>query len=616
MPAKAAARLRRRRATDAGRDIEPETPERVTPAARGSIEGRASTSSLFVVPRGSAVARTRTQSSVGHETRQFGRLAQSRARQALRRPSSGAATPRECALVDSWMPSRSAFFRAFRTNSVPDAPCIRHLRGRAAALRMSCAALAGRRGKKWQSSEACSRRSPSGGCLLGYALSAAAQPASHARPTSQSTPTTSPASSRARTAPKRACGSSPRPRTLPTKFRKIVVTDDEGRYLLPDLPRGDLRALGARLRPRRLAARRARRPGARVALRAVVAPDARAAAQVYPANYWYSLIRAPERRSVPGHGRERQRHRARHGDAAPLDQSDQDRLQRLPSARQSRDARRSRATLGRFESSYDAWDHRTQVGQDGTSMIAAFGQLGRKTALTMFADWTDRIAAGEVPPAPPRPQGIERNLVLTLWEWGGPATFAHDELSTDKRNPTANANGPIYGVDWGNDGFLTLDPNTSIGDGGAHSRCSTRACRRANRKSCRSLRRTGAASLTGSIPPSRIMPRWTARDASGCRRAFAGRRINRRSARIIRRHGSRRARRASGRFSTSTRARSSFIRSTSASTRTTCSSRTTRTRRSTATASSAARSAGSTRACSRKRATRARRRAGACRTST
>ena len=116
--------------------------------------------------------------------------------------------------------------------------------------------------------------------------------------------------------------------------------------------------------------------------------------------------------------------------------------------------------LGTFESSYDAWDHRTQVGQDGTAMISAINGLGRRPALTMYADWTDRIAAGEVPPVPPRPQGIERNLVLTLWEWGGPATFAHDELSTDKRNPRANANGPIYGVDWGNDGFLTLDPNT------------------------------------------------------------------------------------------------------------------------------------------------------------
>ena len=45
-----------------------------------------------------------------------------------------------------------------------------------------------------------------------------------------------------------------------------------------------------------------------------------------------------------------------------------------------------------------------------------------------------------------------------MWDWGGPATFAHDELTTDKRNPTANAYGPIYGVDWGNDGFLIVDP--------------------------------------------------------------------------------------------------------------------------------------------------------------
>ena len=90
-------------------------------------------------------------------------------------------------------------------------------------------------------------------------------------------------------------------------------------------------------------------------------------------------------------------------------------------------------------------------------MSSAVSVLGRARGLEMFANWTDRITAGEVPPAPPRPKGLERNLVLTMWDWGGPATFAHDELATDKRNPTANAYGPIYGVDWGNDGFLTLD---------------------------------------------------------------------------------------------------------------------------------------------------------------
>src|SRR5690242_12129204 len=75
---------------------------------------------------------------------------------------------------------------------------------------------------------------------------------------------------------------------LPTKFRKIVVTDEQGRYLVPDLPRATytlwVRGYGLVDSPSIRAT-----PGARVPLRAVVAPDARAAAQIYPANYWYSL---------------------------------------------------------------------------------------------------------------------------------------------------------------------------------------------------------------------------------------------------------------------------------------------------------------------------------------
>ena len=36
--------------------------------------------------------------------------------------------------------------------------------------------------------------------------------------------------------------------TLPTRLIKSVVTDDQGRYLVPDLPKGQLRRVGARLR--------------------------------------------------------------------------------------------------------------------------------------------------------------------------------------------------------------------------------------------------------------------------------------------------------------------------------------------------------------------------------
>ena len=59
-----------------------------------------------------------------------------------------------------------------------------------------------------------------------------------------------------------------------------------------------------------------------------------------------------------------------------------------------------------------------QAGQAGAQMSGALNQFGRERVLAMFADWTDRIAKGEVPPAPPRPQGVERNVVVTLWEEG------------------------------------------------------------------------------------------------------------------------------------------------------------------------------------------------------
>jgi hypothetical protein len=65
----------------------------------------------------------------------------------------------------------------------------------------------------------------------------------------------------------------------------------------------------------------------------------------------------------------------------------------------------------------------------------------------MWADWTDRIAAGELPAtAPPRPQGRERNVVVTMWDWADPKAYLHDEIASDKRNPTVNPNGPIYGA--------------------------------------------------------------------------------------------------------------------------------------------------------------------------
>jgi hypothetical protein len=65
----------------------------------------------------------------------------------------------------------------------------------------------------------------------------------------------------------------------------------------------------------------------------------------------------------------------------------------------------------------------------------------------MYADWTDRIAGGELPTSKPqRPQGVERNVVVTVWDWSSPTAYLHDSISTDRRNPTLNANGPLFGA--------------------------------------------------------------------------------------------------------------------------------------------------------------------------
>src|SRR5262249_53765837 len=85
---------------------------------------------------------------------------------------------------------------------------------------------------------------------------------------------------------------------LPTKFSKIVVTDDRGRYLLPDLPKANysvwVRGYGLVDSPKVTAA-----PGTALDLKAVAAPNEVAAAQYYPAIYWYSMLKIPEKGEFP-----------------------------------------------------------------------------------------------------------------------------------------------------------------------------------------------------------------------------------------------------------------------------------------------------------------------------
>jgi len=88
---------------------------------------------------------------------------------------------------------------------------------------------------------------------------------------------------------------------LPTKFAKIVVTDDRGRYLIPDLPRAAyrvwVRGYGLVDSPKVRTV-----PGKTLDLKAVAAPSAKAAAEYYPPVYWYSMLKIPEKSLFPGTG--------------------------------------------------------------------------------------------------------------------------------------------------------------------------------------------------------------------------------------------------------------------------------------------------------------------------
>jgi hypothetical protein len=118
--------------------------------------------------------------------------------------------------------------------------------------------------------------------------------------------------------------------------------------------------------------------------------------------------------------------------------------------------------LGQFKNSADAWARRIQSGQALTQMMRDISRLDTPRALQLFGDWTDRIAAGELPFAQPaRPQGIERNVVLTISDWSTPTGYMHDLIGTDRRKPTVNANGKFYGsTEDSTDYFPVLDPMT------------------------------------------------------------------------------------------------------------------------------------------------------------
>jgi hypothetical protein len=244
-------------------------------------------------------------------------------------------------------------------------------------------------------------------------------------------------------------------RDLPTKFARIVVTDDRGRYVIPDLPKANyevwVRGYGL-VDSKHVKSS----PGSQLNLTAALALNAHEAAQYYPAGYWFSLMQVPAKSEFPGTGA---------NGIAPAMKTQEDWLRNLKSgtcwachALGTKETREIPAVL-KSMTPMDAWQRRINSGQAGVDMMRGISAFGMARALTMFSDWTDRIAKGEVPPAPPRPQGLERNVVITEWDWADANAYLHDEVSTDRRNPLLNGDGLIYGAtELSTDYLPVLDP--------------------------------------------------------------------------------------------------------------------------------------------------------------
>ena len=245
---------------------------------------------------------------------------------------------------------------------------------------------------------------------------------------------------------------------LGTRFARIVVTDDNGRYVIPDLPEAsfDVWVRGYGLVD---SGKVSASPGDSLDLDAVVAPDAAAAAQYYPAGYWFSLLEVPSADMFPGTG-------PTGNGISPAIEHQADYIRLITSGgcvvchQLGNEATRTiPAMFNGFDTSAAAWSRRIQSGQAGGFMTRTWTGMGVEHTAQMFGDWTDRIAAGELPPVPERPQGVERNVVITQWDWADPTAYLHDVVSTDRRNPTVNAYGKLYGaLEESADYLPVLDP--------------------------------------------------------------------------------------------------------------------------------------------------------------
>src|SRR5262249_17101970 len=161
---------------------------------------------------------------------------------------------------------------------------------------------------------------------------------------------------------------------LGSRFARMVVADDAGRYVIPDLPKAKyrvwVRGYGLVDSPKVDA-----EPGKPLNLTAVIAPSLRDAAQYYPAIYWAAMIKIPDRSKFPGTGP--------NGNGIPTTFKTYDQYLNFVKTNGCGNCHQigNYATrtipdvLGKFDSSTAAWARRLQSGPGGTTMINNIAQL-------------------------------------------------------------------------------------------------------------------------------------------------------------------------------------------------------------------------------------------------
>ena len=291
-----------------------------------------------------------------------------------------------------------------------------------------------------------------------------------------------------------------------TRFAKIVVTDEAGRYLSARSSAAPRTASGCAATASPTRPKSEATPGHSVNLAAVIAPDAATAAKVYPAAYWYAMMKIPEEAevaSLPG-GRNGYLMWMKNMGCVGCHQLGNLATRTLP------------PSLGKFKSSAGgvAAAHPVRARPASQMINIVQGALaGVPDSLSCAIGPTASPPANCRPRRRARPSGIERNVVATVRDWSDDKAYLHDLSSTDRRHPTVNANGLIYGSSGAQHRqFPDARSGAQHGHRPSRRRCAMPIRRRLTTTRCCAPRRTGARSASGTAGPIAHNPML---DASG-----------------------------------------------------------------------------------------------------